>query len=203
MCHYRMMASDEFTRALLDPSAPIPTTWPSGAWGVLLLFLVPVGGGIPAGVLLARARGLSVLVMMALYFVSDVILACVFEPFLLGLRVLGRAVPPLGRFGQRFIAAAQWSGMRAGTGASGPLRLVLVAFSVDPMTGRAAAAAAGHGFLPGWAIAITGDMFYFALLTVSTLGMHRLLGDERLTVGAMLLVMFVVPSLVRRWRERR
>jgi len=32
---------------------------------VLLLFLVPVGGGIPAGVLLARARGLSVLLMMA------------------------------------------------------------------------------------------------------------------------------------------
>jgi len=57
--------SDDFTRALLDPNAPIPAGWPGGAWGVFLLFLVPVGGGIPAGVLLARARGLSVLVMMA------------------------------------------------------------------------------------------------------------------------------------------
>jgi len=194
--------SDEFTRALFDPSAPIPASWPGGAWGVLLLFLVPVGGGIPAGVLLARARGLSVLLIMILYFLSDVVLACVFEPFLLGLRALGRILPPLGRLGERFIAAAQWSGMQAGAGASGPFRLVLVAFSVDPMTGRAAAAAAGHGFLPGWAIAITGDMFYFALLTVSTLGMHRLLGDERLTVGSMLFVMFVLPSLVRRWRGR-
>jgi hypothetical protein len=194
--------SDDFTRALLDPNAPIPAGWPGGAWGVFLLFLVPVGGGIPAGVLLARARGLSILVMMALYFVSDLILACVFEPLLLGLRALGRLIPPLGRFGERFIAAAQWSGVQAGGGAAGPLRLVLVAFSVDPMTGRAAAAAAGHGFVPGWAIAITGDMFYFALLVYSTLGMRRLLGDERLTVGAMLLVMIVVPALVRRWRAR-
>jgi hypothetical protein len=194
--------SDDFTRALLDPNAPIPVGWPGGAWGVFLLFLVPVGGGIPAGVLLARARGLSILVMMALYFVSDLILACVFEPLLLGLRALGRLIPPLGRFGERFIAAAQWSGMQAGGGAAGPLRLVLVAFSVDPMTGRAAAAAAGHGFVPGWAIAITGDMFYFALLVYSTLGVRRLLGDERLTVGAMLLVMIVVPALVRRWRAR-
>jgi len=194
---------DPVTTALLHPSAPIPNDWPAGAWGVFLLFLVPVGGGIPAGVLLASARGLSVLAMMALYFVSDLILACVFEPMLLGLRALGSLVPPLGRFGQRFIAAAQWSGMQAGSGATGPLRLVMVAFAVDPMTGRAAAAAAGHGFVPGWAIAITGDMFYFALLAYSTLGMNRLLGDQQLTIGVMLLVMFLVPALVRRWRAAR
>jgi hypothetical protein len=194
---------DALTTALLHPNAPIPSDWPAGAWGVFLLFLMPVGGGIPAGVLLASARGVSVLVMMALYFVSDLILACIFEPLLLGLRALGRLIPPLGRFGQRFMAAAQWSGMQTDSGAAGPLRLVLVAFAVDPMTGRAAAAAAGHGFVPGWAIAITGDMFYFALLAYATLGMHHLLGDARLTVGVMLLVMFVAPALVRRWRAGR
>ena len=194
---------DPITTALLHPSAPIPADWPAGAWGVFLLFLVPVGGGIPAGVLLASARGVSVLVMMALYFVSDLILACVFEPMLLGLRAFGRLVPPLGRFGERFIAAAQWSGMQASGGAAGPLRLVLVAFAVDPMTGRAAAAAAGHGFVPGWAIAITGDMFYFALLAYTTLGMQQLLGNAQLTVTVMLLVMFFGPALVRRWHARR
>ena len=194
---------DALTTALLHPNAPIPSDWPAGAWGVFLLFLMPVGGGIPAGVLLASARGVSVLVMMALYFVSDLILACIFEPLLLGLRALGRLIPPLGRFGQRFMAAAQWSGMQTGSGATGPLRLVLVAFAVDPMTGRAAAAAAGHGFVPGWAIAITGDMLYFALLASATLGMHHLLGDARLTVGVMLLVMFVASALVRRWRAGR
>mgnify|MGYP003331024229 CR=1 FL=1 len=66
----------------------------------------------------------------------------------------------------------------------------------------AAAHAAGHGFLPGWAIAITGDMFYFAVLMVSTLWLNQLLGDERWTVGGMLIFMMVLPSIVRRWQER-
>jgi hypothetical protein len=69
------------------------------------------------------------------------------------------------------------------------------------MTGRAAAAAAGHGFLPGWAIAITGDMLYFAVLMASTLWLQGVLGDERLTIGAVLFVMLVLPSLVRRFTE--
>ncbi len=36
--------SDEFWRALLDPSAPLPTGWPAGALGTFLLFCVPIGG---------------------------------------------------------------------------------------------------------------------------------------------------------------
>ena len=85
--------------------------------------------------------------------------------------------------------------------AGGPLALVLVSFGVDPMTGRAAAAAAGHGFLPGWTIAITGDMFYFALLMISTLWLGAALGDDRLTIGVMLFVMLVLPAILRRWRR--
>ena len=49
---------------------------------VFMLFLLPVGGGIPAGVLLARANGLSWPVTAGLYFVSDVVLAVAFEPVL-------------------------------------------------------------------------------------------------------------------------
>jgi len=48
----------------------------------------------------------------------------------------------------------------SGTGA-GPFALVMIAFGVDPMTGRATALAAGHGFVTGWALAIAGDMLYF------------------------------------------
>jgi hypothetical protein len=70
------------------------------------------------------------------------------------------------------------------------------------MTGRAAAAAAGHGFVPGWAIAITGDMFYFALLMVTTLWVGSTVGDDRMTIVIMLVVMFVLPSLLRRWRGK-
>ena len=49
---------------------------------VLMLFLLPIGGGIPAGVLLARAKGLDWPVTAGLYFCPDVMLALAFEPVL-------------------------------------------------------------------------------------------------------------------------
>lgn len=64
---------------------------------MLLLFLVPVGGGIPAGLIMAHARGVGWPVMMALHLVSDVMLAFAFEPMLRLLAALGRAVPAFGR----------------------------------------------------------------------------------------------------------
>ena len=42
---------------------------------VLMLFLIPIGGGIPAGVLLAQTKGLAWPVTAGLYLVSDVMLA--------------------------------------------------------------------------------------------------------------------------------
>ena len=95
------MTLESFQQALLDPSAPIPSDWPGGTLGVLLLFLVPVGGGIPAGVLMASNRGVAWPVMMGLYLVSDVILAFVFEPMLRGLIAVFRLFPPLHEFGRR------------------------------------------------------------------------------------------------------
>src|SRR5690349_18902011 len=70
----------------------------SEAWDVLLLFLIPIGGGIPAGVVLANNHGLSWLVMCGLYFVSDVILACVFEPLMLLFLRQSERTPWLGKF---------------------------------------------------------------------------------------------------------
>lgn len=43
---------------------------------VLKLFLIPVGGGIPAGVMLAQAKGLVWPVTTILYLVSDIALLC-------------------------------------------------------------------------------------------------------------------------------
>ena len=85
--------SDELWRAILDPSAPLPHGWPAGMLGAFLLFCVPIGGGIPAGVLMARAANVSPPVMMALYFVSDLVLAVTFEPVLRILTWIGRWVP--------------------------------------------------------------------------------------------------------------
>src|SRR5262249_30748958 len=85
----------------------------------------------------------------------------------------------------------------------GPLTLIMIAFGVDPMTGRAVAAAAGHGFVTGWALSITGDMIYFAMLMVSTLWLSNVLGDETKTTVIILLLMMFGPALVRRVREWR
>jgi hypothetical protein len=174
----------------------------AGMFGVLKLFVIPVGGGIPAGVLLARDSGLAWPLTALLYLVSDIILAIAFEPFLRLLAAVGRRVPFLARFGAAMkVATARTTAHISGTGA-GPLALIMIAFGVDPMTGRAAALAAGHGFLTGWAIAIAGDMLYFAVIAVSTLELNRYIKDPNTTMAIVLVAMFVVPVLVRSCRSR-
>lgn len=166
---------------------------------VLLLFLIPVGGGIPAGVLLAQAKGLPWEAAAGLYLLSDVILALAFEPLLRGFVLLARRVPFLARFGAAMKEAMARSAASFAPGA-GPVALVLVAFGVDPMTGRSAALAAGHGFLAGWAIAITGDMLYYAAVAASTLRLNAYLKSPEVTVWIILLAMLLLPGLVRRLR---
>jgi hypothetical protein len=190
------MSPDLFP-ALLDPTLPLPPWWPSGALGAFLMFLLPVGGGIPAGVLMARDGGVFPLVTALLYLVSDVIFAFLIEPFLILARRLGQRVGLIGRLGRRLAQLTNATGLRGG-GARGPLGLILVSFTVDPITGRVAAAAAGHGFVPGWMLAIAGDMLYFGLLMASTLWLSSVIGDERLTLGVVLLGMWLVPMLLRR-----
>jgi hypothetical protein len=198
----RGMNPDELQRALLDPTAPIPHGWPGGWHGVLLLFLVPIGGGIPAGVLLARDRGFGPPVMLLLYFLSDVILAFVFEPIMRGILRLARRVAPIRKAGRAFMRTLLWpADMRVA--AQRPLRLLLVAFTVDPMTGRTVTAVAGHGFATGWLIAIAGDMLYFTLIMVSTLFLNGILGSGLSTIGLMILVMLILPEYVRRAMIRR
>ena len=61
---------------------------PSIMISVLKLFVIPVGGGIPAGVMLAQAQGVAWPVTAVLYLVSDILLAVVFEPVLLLIAVV-------------------------------------------------------------------------------------------------------------------
>jgi hypothetical protein len=196
------MSSDDLLRLLWDPTAPLPTTWPAGGLGAFLLFLVPVGGGIPLGVLMARDGGVSPVITALLYLASDVVIALFAEPWLAFLRWVGRRIPFVGRVGERLSRFSGGAGLKDG-GARGPLGLVLVSFTTSPTMGRAATSAAGHGFLSGWALAITGDMLYFVLLMASTLWISGVLGDERVTVGAVLVATWVLPTLLRRVRLRR
>ncbi len=165
-----------------------------------MLFLIPVGGGIPGGVLLAKSRGLPWPSMMGLYFISDVILACLFEPLLKLIIRAGRVFPFLNKLSGEFKKILLQTSAKYGK-STGPLMLVYIAFSVDPMTGRAAAGAAGHGFLSGWLIAIMGDMIYFSVLMVSTLWLNQVLGDGTLTMLIIFALFFGIPILVRRLRK--
>ena len=94
-----------FSRNLLDDhidmALPISSMNSlSGAWEVLTLFLIPIGGGIPAGVLVAHSRGIEWPGMLILYFISDVILACLFEPLMLLLIAAGMRSKSLGRLNE-------------------------------------------------------------------------------------------------------
>jgi hypothetical protein len=171
----------------------------ASAGEVLSLFIIPIGGGIPGGVLLAKSRGFDWIETTILYFVSDVFLACVFEPLML----LVIAGAKRSRFLAKFAEAMRKSTKKATDhyGAKlGPIALVVLSFGVDPMTGRGAAKAMGHGFISGWALAITGDMFYYALLMVSTLFLNGILGDGTQATLIILVVMTVLPILIRKFR---
>jgi hypothetical protein len=160
-----------------------------------MLFIIPIGAGIPGGVLLARAHGLPWQVTSALYLISDMLLALAFEPLLRLAMAYGRKVPFLARLAWAFRIVTQRL-LEQYRGA-GPFALIMIAFGVDPMTGRAVAAAAGHGFLSGWAIAIAGDMLYFWVVMVSTLKLNAYLGDPYRTMWLILAVMFLLPLAMR------
>src|SRR5689334_8508070 len=99
----------------------------SSAWEVLTLFLIPVGGGIPGGVLLARNRGIVWPEMVVLYFISDVILACLFEPMMLLVISAAKRFSFFHRLREAFRLSMKKTTSNYGS-ALGPLSLILVAF---------------------------------------------------------------------------
>lgn len=164
---------------------------------ILFIFTIPFGGGIPAGVLLAQSKGVHWVMMLLLYFLSDILLALIFEPLLLLFVKYGKNIPKLQRFTEILKMTMQKTIEHYGNSSS-VLALVMISFGVDPMTGRSVAKACGHGMISGWLIAITGDMFYFALLMVSTLWLKSVLGDGTLTMFIIFGLMFVGPSIIKK-----
>lgn len=175
----------------------------SNILSILKLFVIPVGGGIPAGVMLAQAKGVAWPVTTVLYLVSDILLAVVFEPLLLLIALVCTKVSFLARVGALLKDATARSVSHFGGAGAGPLALIMIAFGVDPMTGRASALAAGHGFVAGWAFAIAGDMLYFAVIAITTLRLNAYIHDPNTTMLIVLAAMFLVPVLIRRIRSRR
>lgn len=100
-------------------------------WEVLMLFLIPIGGGIPGGVVLAQKYGIAWPMMALLYFISDVILACVFEPVLLLFIAGGKRISSLKKFNEVMKKSMSMSIMRYGTNL-GPLSLILSLLASTP-----------------------------------------------------------------------
>ncbi len=172
----------------------------SSAGEVLTLFLIPIGGGIPAGVILAKNRGLEWPVVTLIYFLSDLILACVFEPLMHWFIKTAKH----SQFMLRWIDAYKVSLAKAGFKnylTPSPFSLIMLSFGVDPMTGRVVSHLAGHGFIPGWMFAIAGDMIFFALIMASTLWLNSILGDGMWTAIIIMTAMIVIPALIRRWKS--
>jgi uncharacterized membrane protein len=172
---------------------------------VFLLFVIPIGGGIPAGVVLAKNRGLHWGIMLILYFFSDVVLACVFEPIMLMFVRASEKIEFLSKVRKALVQTTTQTVSKFGLKPR-PFSIVVITFGTDPMTGRVVSKAAGHGFFVGWLLTIIGDMFYFSVLMVSTLWLSDILGDGTWTVIIIMVLMMVVLSLVRRvrkwWAER-
>lgn len=173
----------------------------SSAWEVFGLFMIPVGGGIPAGVVLAKKRGLSWIIMTILYFISDICLAFLFEPITMLFVAAGKRSPLLARVKEAMKKSVKKQSANYGVNL-GPLSLIMLSFGVDPMTGRSAALAAGHGFVAGWALAIIGDMFFFLMIMASTLWLEGILGDGTATTLIIMVAMMLGPGLVRKVRDR-
>lgn len=171
-------------------------------WQVFMLFAVPVGGGIPAGVLFAKSKGIGWIVTSFIYFLSDIALAIVFEPLMHLFIHTSRRIGSVKKVGE--VLRQSTNRAIAGYGPQpGPFLLVLIAFGVDPMTGRFAAKINGHGFISGWAIAIVGDLLFFLLIMASTLWLNSILGDGTLTAVIIVILMLIVPSAIRRMRQKR
>jgi hypothetical protein len=191
----------QFSRAMLDPTAPLPGLWPSGALGVFLVFVTQIGAGIPIGVLLGRDSGLNPLQMAGLYLASDVLLALTCEPMLLGLAWLSRRVDWLAALGARLGRMSGATGLSDGR-VKGPLGLIMFSFVFAPAPARAASEAAGHGPLTGWTLAIIGDMLYFGIIMASTLLVISLFGDNRLAIAPLMVGAWLLPMLVQRLRSK-
>ena len=115
---------------------------------VLKLFLLPVGGGIPAGVMLAQTKGVAWPAITLLYLVSDVILAFAFEPVLRLVKFIYGKITFLARISAMLKAATVRSTSHFSEAGAGPIGLIMIAFGVDLMTGRVQHSLQAMGSLP-------------------------------------------------------
>jgi hypothetical protein len=171
--------------------------WPSGAAGVLLLFLLPAGPGATLGILVGKNAGLAPLAIAGLYIAGDVIRAAYFDPLL---RIVGRCGSR--RSWSRRVAAQLASlatRTHLGPGRFGQLSgLTLVSFGGGFTVGSIALANAGINRALAWFGVVLGDVAWFGFKLAAALGLSSVFGDDRLVfVAVAVLAMAAGPSARR------
>jgi hypothetical protein len=174
-------------------------SWP--LFKLLGFFLIPFGLGIAPGVVFAKDRAVPWQHIEVLYFLSDSILACAFEPLMRHFARRARSEPWGAKLRQSWDQSTGKALAHYGV-KPGPFSLVFITFGTDPMTGRIVSFLAGHGALTGWALTIIGDMLFFTAIMASTLWLDNVLGSG--TAAAVIVTGLVLglPLAFRAVRER-
>ncbi len=174
----------------------------TGPVGVFVIFLVPWGPGAPAGIVLARREGLSPLLILLLYVLSDVVTAIILEPVVRLLRSRGSR----SRIGSLILDSFNRLGSitQVTSGRFGlPLGLLTFTFATDFFTASIVSTGISMGRVLAWICIICGDVAWFVIILLATLGIASFLSDDRILFVATLLLGFTLPPLVRRIFARR
>jgi hypothetical protein len=174
----------------------------SGPLAVFLLFLSPISPGAIAGILLARAYGLSASLTIALYLASDIVTAAVLDPVLV--RLTQRA--HRSAFGERFLATFRQVGTltQVTPGRFGlPVGLFVCTFATDFFTAAIISMGLALSRIVAWTSIIAGDFSWFLIIYLASAGLASFLSDNRIIFILSLVLGLGLPWLIRRLLGRR
>jgi hypothetical protein len=164
---------------------------------VFLVFLLPWGPGAAAGIVLAKKDGLPVGVTIGLYVLSDVVTAFILDPLVRLLHDRGQRSPvgrkilaTVGRFG----SITQVTSGRFGL----PLGLFVFTFATDFFTAAIISAGLALSRVIAWVCIIAGDVLWFLIIFLASIGIAAFLSDDRILFVATMVLGFALPPLIRR-----
>jgi hypothetical protein len=171
--------------------------WPPGALGAFLIFMVPIGPGKPAGILLGREAGLGPLEILGLYAAKDVLTGLYLEPLLRLIARHGSRFAWARSAGEQITAIATRTHLGSGRLAQA-ISVGLVALGAGFMTGAAALPCARLPRPLGWLSVILGDLTWFSVMLAAAIGLTSIIPDNRMVFVALLLMALLSRPLTRR-----
>lgn len=174
----------------------------SGWFQVFMLFLLPWGPGAAAGIILARKVGLSLGLILGLYVLSDVVTAIILEPLVQQLRARGEK----SRVGKALLSSVERLGTmtRVAEGRFGlPLSLFVFTFATDFFTAAIVSTGLVMWRVVAWTSIILGDVTWFVILLLATIGIASFLSDDRVLFVVTMALGLALPPLIRRLFARR